>query len=93
MKRHALPVLSVLLPPALPCPKLSAQIVPFLGGGVALGMGDVGDDSDAGWLVLGGVHFAPSWRHRLSLGYSLRHEPDARSFARHELALAWQISL
>ena len=55
MKRHALPVLSVLLAAALPCTKLSAQIVPYLGGGVALGMGDVGDDSDAGWLVLGGI--------------------------------------
>jgi len=45
------------------------------------------------WLMLGGVQFAPSWRHRLRLDYSLRHEPDARSLARHELVLAWQISL
>jgi hypothetical protein len=55
MMRNVLPVVSLFLAAALPGVDLSAQqIVPFAGGGVALGMGDVGDDSDTGWLVLGG---------------------------------------
>jgi hypothetical protein len=55
MKRNVLPVVSLLLAAALPSTDVSAQqIVPFVGGGVALGMGDVLDDSDTGWLVLGG---------------------------------------
>jgi hypothetical protein len=55
MKRHVLPCVSLLLAAALPCSTLSAQqIVPFIGGGVAMGMGDVGDDTDPGWLLLGG---------------------------------------
>jgi hypothetical protein len=55
MMRNALPVVSLLLAAALPSSGASAQqIVPFVGGGVALGMGDVGDDSNTGWLVVGG---------------------------------------
>ena len=55
MKRQALPFVSLLFAAAVPCTTLSAQqIVPFLGGGVAIGMGDVGEDTDPGLLLLGG---------------------------------------
>jgi hypothetical protein len=55
MKRRVLPFVSLLFAAALPCTALSAQqIVPFVGGGVAIGMGDVGEDTDPGLLVVGG---------------------------------------
>jgi hypothetical protein len=55
MKRNVLPVVSLLLAAALPITSVSAQqIVPFVGGGVALGLGDAGENAEIGWLVLGG---------------------------------------
>jgi hypothetical protein len=54
MKRHALPFVSLLFAAALPCALSAQQIVPFVGGGVAVGMGDAGDDTDPGFLVVGG---------------------------------------
>jgi hypothetical protein len=55
MKPVRLQFVSLLFGAALASTPLGAQqIIPFVGGGVALGMGDVGEDSSAGWLVLGG---------------------------------------
>jgi hypothetical protein len=63
MKRHRVAVLSLLLATALPGANLSAQfsdpaeplVVPFIGGGLAMGTGDLSRDTNSGWFVLGGV--------------------------------------
>jgi opacity protein-like surface antigen len=40
---------------AIPCELGAQQIVPFIGGGLAMGTGDLGEDTNNGWFVLGGV--------------------------------------
>jgi hypothetical protein len=56
MKRHFLPILACLLAASLLPADLAAQdIVPFVGGGIAKGSGDLGDDTSSGWFIIGGV--------------------------------------
>jgi hypothetical protein len=56
MKWHQLSVLALLVLMAAHSPaRASAQIVPFIGGGLALGTGDLSDDTDNGWLIIGGL--------------------------------------
>ena len=53
----------------LPGAGLLAQerITPFLGGGLALGTGDLADDTGAGWMIFGGVD-VPVGAEGFSLG-------------------------
>lgn len=56
MKLHLLVAASLLVAAATPSADLAAQqVVPFLGGGLAIGTGDLGSDTNNGWLVIGGV--------------------------------------
>lgn len=36
-------------------PLLGQEVIPFGGGGIALGTGDLGTETDSGWFALGGV--------------------------------------
>lgn len=56
MKRHLLVASAFLLLTAFPRTHLVAQhIIPFIGGGLAAGTGDLGEDTGNGWFVVGGV--------------------------------------
>ncbi|TVR50361.1 MAG: hypothetical protein EA421_17225, partial [Gemmatimonadales bacterium] len=60
---------TLLLLVLLPGAGLLAQerVTPFLGGGLALGTGDLADDTDAGWMIFGGVD-VPVGAEGFSLG-------------------------
>ena len=64
---NAIPTLLLLV--LLPGAGLLAQerVIPFLGGGLALGTGDLADDTDAGWMIFGGVD-VPVGAEGFSLG-------------------------
>ena len=57
MKRLSVPLV-VLTLLVLPCGSLQGQsngVVPFLGGGLAMGTGSLSTDTNNGWLAFGGV--------------------------------------
>lgn len=69
MKRVLLAALTVLVA-AIPLDDANAQrrIVPFAGGGLASGTGDLGENTDGGWLVFGGIDFPLGLNPGLSFG-------------------------
>jgi len=56
LRRHHLVAFLAVLALGLPGTPLRGQeVIPFAGGGIALGTGDLGDGTDRGWFALGGV--------------------------------------
>ena len=84
MKRFLLAALVLLGAVTLPVSNLAAQrrIVPFFGGGVATGNGDLSDDTDSGWLGYVGLDVPLSLTPGLSVGVtaSYAHIPYKGSF-------------
>ena len=84
MKRSLLAALVLLGAVALPISNLSAQrrVVPFFGGGIASGNGDLSDDTDTGWLGYVGLDVPLSLTPGLSFGVtaSYAHIPYKGSF-------------
>jgi hypothetical protein len=70
MKRFPLAALALLGAVTLPVSDLAAQrrVVPFLGGGIATGNGDLGDDTDTGWVGFVGLDVPLSLTPGLSVG-------------------------
>lgn len=70
MKQILLSAATLLVALATPYGSADAQrrVVPFLGGGLAAGTGDLGDDTDNGWLVFGGLDFPLGLNPGLSFG-------------------------
>lgn len=68
----------------LPLHDAAAQrrIVPFFGGGLASGSGDLGENTDNGWHIFGGVDFPLGLTPGLSFGVtaSYSHVPYTDSF-------------
>lgn len=69
MKRVLFSVLTVLVS-VIPFADAGAQrrIVPFVGGGLAAGTGDLSENTDNGWLVFGGLDFPLGLNPGLSFG-------------------------
>jgi hypothetical protein len=84
MKRSLLAALVLVGAVALPVSNLAAQrrVVPFFGGGVASGNGDLSDDTDSGWLGYVGFDVPLSLTPGLSVGVtaSYAHIPYKGSF-------------
>lgn len=84
MKRFSLAALALACAVTLPVSELTAQrrVVPFFGGGIATGNGDLGDDTDAGWLGFVGLDVPLSLTPGLSVGVtgSYVHIPYKGSF-------------
>jgi hypothetical protein len=61
---------------------VAQRIVPFVGGGMSIGTGDLSTDSDNGWLAYGGLDIrlgdTPEWSLGGTLGYS--HIPYRSGF-------------
>jgi hypothetical protein len=84
MKRFLLAALTLLGAVTLPVSDLAAQrrIVPFFGGGIATGNGDLSDDTDTGWVGYVGLDVPLSLTPGLSVGVtaSYAHIPYKGSF-------------
>jgi len=84
MKRILLSAVTVLVAVAMPFGDAGAQrrVVPFLGGGLAAGTGNLGEDTDNGWLAFAGVDFPLSLDPGLSFGVtaSYAHVPYKGTF-------------
>ena len=85
MKRFLLAALTLLGAVTLPVSDLAAQrrVVPFVGGGMATGNGDLSDDTDTGWLGYVGLDVPLSLTPGLSVGVtaSYAHIPYKGSFS------------
>jgi hypothetical protein len=85
MKRFLLAALTLLGAVTLPVSDLAAQrrVVPFFGGGMATGNGDLSDDTDTGWLGYVGLDVPLSLTPGLSVGVtaSYAHIPYAGQFS------------
>ena len=70
MKRFLLAALTLLGAVTLPVCNLAAQrrVVPFVGGGAAIGTGDLSDDTETGWLGYVGLDVPLSLTPGLSVG-------------------------
>src|SRR5689334_3218367 len=84
MKRFLLAALALFGAVTLPVCELAAQrrVVPFVGGGVATGNGNLSDDTDSGWLGYVGLDIPLSLTPGLSVGVtaSYAHIPYKGSF-------------
>lgn len=84
MKRFLLAALVLLGAVTLPVSDLGAQrrVIPFVGGGVATGNGDLSDDTDSGWLGYVGLDVPLSLTPGLSVGVtaSYAHIPYKGTF-------------
>jgi hypothetical protein len=84
MKRFLLAALALLGAVTLPVSNLTAQrrVVPFFGGGIATGNGDLSDDTDTGWLGYVGLDVPLSLTPGLSVGVtaSYAHIPYKGTF-------------
>ena len=84
MKRFLLAALILLGAVTLPVSDLAAQrrVVPYFGGGIATGNGDLSDDTDTGWLGYVGLDIPLSLTPGLSVGVtaSYAHIPYKGSF-------------
>ena len=84
MKRFLLAALTLLGAVTLPVSDLAAQrrVVPYFGGGIATGNGDLSDDTDTGWLGYVGLDIPLSLTPGLSVGVtaSYAHIPYKGSF-------------
>jgi hypothetical protein len=84
MRRNLLAVASLFLVVAAPASDLAAQrrIVPFLGGGLASGVGDLSDGTDMGYLIFGGLDWAIASKPGLAIGVtaSYTHIPYASDY-------------
>jgi hypothetical protein len=85
MKSHVLPVLTLLVAATLPAAKLQAQqAIPFMGGGIAFGSGDLAQDTNTGWSIFGGVDVTiPAVARGLGAGVAVSYSqiPYAGSFS------------
>lgn len=85
MKRFLLAALTLLGAVTLPVSNLAAQrrVVPFFGGGMAAGNGDLSDDTDSGWLGFVGLDVPLGLTPGLSVGVtaSYAHIPYTGSFS------------
>jgi len=70
MKRIVVSLLTAALATALAVGDAAAQrrVTPFLGGGLAAGTGDLGDNTESGWIAFGGVDFPVGSNPGLSFG-------------------------
>lgn len=77
--------------------ELTPEVTLELGGGAGTGTDYLtarDEPADGHWLGLIGLRWAPSWRHRVMVGYVHREEKvGAETLARHELTLAWELRL
>lgn len=84
MKRFLLAALTLLGAVTLPVSDIAAQrrIVPFVGGGIATGNGDLSDDTETGWVGFVGLDVPLSLTPGLSVGVtaSYAHIPYKGSF-------------
>jgi opacity protein-like surface antigen len=84
MKRILMVAVTAVATVMLPLDNIDAQrrIVPFLGGGLASGSGDLSDNTDHGWHVFGGADFPLGITPGLSFGVtaSYTHIPYTESF-------------
>lgn len=84
MKRIFLVATAIITTLVTPFDDAHAQrrIVPFFGGGLASGSGDLGKDTESGWHVFGGVDFPLGITPGLSFGVtaSYSHVPYDGSF-------------
>ena len=84
MKRLLIAALALVGAVTLPVSDLAAQrrVVPFVGGGIATGNGDLSDDTDTGWLGYVGLDVPLSVTPGLSVGVtaSYAHIPYKGSF-------------
>ena len=84
MKRILVVAVAALAAATIPLGTADAQrrIVPFIGGGLASGSGDLSDDTDNGWHVFGGVDFPLGITPGLSFGVtaSYTHVPYTGAF-------------
>jgi len=74
-KRRLLRFVPVILAAVLPGNDVGAQqgLVPYLGGGVAAGAGDLSSDTDNGWLVFGGLDLTLAVLPGLSVGATVSY--------------------
>jgi hypothetical protein len=70
MKRVLLSAVAVMLAVAIPSGDAAAQrrVIPYFGGGLAAGTGDLGTDTDNGWLAFAGLDFPLGLNPGLTFG-------------------------
>jgi hypothetical protein len=82
MKRLLLPALTLTFAAASPSARIGAQVIPFVGGGVASGVGDLSHDTSGGWLGFAGFDVPLGSSSGLTIGASgsYAHIPYQGSF-------------